>query len=90
MVNGRFAVTDGRFWSPEDWPFSWSDGVSSRLIGSMNSVRPPTALPERFNWLESMLFSAEVGNARRAAERYVGELLARPVSPPRHRRPATT
>ncbi|MCH9680560.1 MAG: hypothetical protein K0V04_03930 [Deltaproteobacteria bacterium] len=42
----------------------------------------PAALPERFNRLESMLFAAEAGHARRAAERYVGELLARPVCPP--------
>lgn len=43
---------------------------------------PFTILPERFNWLEAMLFATEPGDARRAAERYAGELLSRPVAPP--------
>lgn len=46
-------------------------------------LRPPPALPERFNWLESMLFAAGPADAHRAAERYAGELLSRPVPPPR-------
>ncbi|MCA9710908.1 MAG: hypothetical protein KDK70_34020 [Myxococcales bacterium] len=40
------------------------------------------ALPERFNWLESMLFAPQPRQALRAAERYVGHLLSRPVPPP--------
>jgi hypothetical protein len=43
---------------------------------------PFPALPERFNSLEAMLFATEPGTARRAAERYAGELLSRPVAPP--------
>ncbi|MCX4242818.1 hypothetical protein [Paraliomyxa miuraensis] len=55
----------------------------------MNPARPlvltriPPALPERFNWLESMLFAPRPTEARRAAERYVGLLLSRPAPPPR-------
>ena len=44
---------------------------------------PFVALPERFNELEAMLFATRPGDVRRAAERYAGELLARPVDPPR-------
>jgi hypothetical protein len=44
--------------------------------------RPPPTLPERFNWLEAMLFATSPTDLRRAAERYAGELLARPVAPP--------
>jgi hypothetical protein len=49
-------------------------------------MRPPIpfmALPERFNELEAMLFATEPADLRRAAERYAGDLLARPVPPPR-------
>jgi len=50
----------------------------------MQAPRVPfPALPERFNWLEAMLFATEPADVRRAAERYVGELLSRPVAPPR-------
>jgi hypothetical protein len=44
---------------------------------------PFVALPERFNELEAMLFATEPTDVRRAAERYAGELLSRPVAPPR-------
>ncbi len=44
---------------------------------------PFVALPERFNQLEAMLFATRPADVRRAAERYAGELLARPVAPPR-------
>lgn len=40
-------------------------------------------LPERFNWVESMLFAPQPAQAREAAERYVTSLLARPAPPPR-------
>lgn len=40
-------------------------------------------LPERFNWVESMLFAPQPSQAREAAERYVTDLLAQPVPPPR-------
>jgi hypothetical protein len=53
-----------------------SGGRSSRLPSA------PAALPERFNWLETMLFATEPADVRRAAERYAGELLSRPVPPP--------
>lgn len=49
----------------------------------MNTASPFVALPERFNWLESMLFAPEPIQASRAAERYVGHLLSQPVPPPR-------
>lgn len=55
----------------------------------MNTARPlvvsriPPALPERFNWLESMLFAPQPTHVRNAAERYVGLLLSRPAPPPR-------
>lgn len=40
------------------------------------------ALPERFNRLESMLFAPQPRQALRAAERYAGHLLSRPIAPP--------
>jgi hypothetical protein len=49
----------------------------------MNHRIPFVALPERFNELEAMLFATGPGDVHRAAERYAGELLARPVAPPR-------
>lgn len=48
----------------------------------MSTAIPFVALPERFNWLESMLFASGPADVRRAAERYAGELLSRPVPPP--------
>jgi hypothetical protein len=48
----------------------------------MNTASPFVALPERYNGLESMLFSTGPADVRRAAERYAGELLSRPVPPP--------
>ncbi len=39
-------------------------------------------LPERFNRLESMLFATQPARAQTAAQRYVGDLLARAVPPP--------
>lgn len=44
---------------------------------------PFVAFPERFNQLEAMLFATGPADVRRAAERYAGELLSRPVAPPR-------
>lgn len=49
----------------------------------MRDPIPFVALPERFNQLEAMLFATGPGDVRRAAERYAGELLSRPVAPPR-------
>lgn len=49
----------------------------------MRDSIPFVALPERFNQLEAMLFATGPGDVRRAAERYAGELLSRPVAPPR-------
>lgn len=53
------------------------------LIGGMRDSIPFVALPERFNQLEAMLFATGPGDVRRAAERYAGDLLSRPVAPPR-------
>lgn len=49
----------------------------------MRDHLPFVALPERFNLLEAMLFATIPGDVRRAAERYAGDLLSRPVAPPR-------
>lgn len=52
-------------------------------IDAMKLPRSLMNLPERFNWVESMLFAHEPAQTREAAERYVTDLLARPVPPPR-------
>ncbi|MEX1362037.1 MAG: hypothetical protein AB1Z98_02875 [Nannocystaceae bacterium] len=49
----------------------------------MKLPRSLLSLPERFNWVESMLFAPQPARAREAAERYVTELLAHPAPPPR-------
>lgn len=48
----------------------------------MSDRIPFVALPERFNLLEAMLFATGPADVHRAAERYAGDLLARPVAPP--------
>lgn len=53
-----------------------SSGRSSRVLPA------PAILPERFNWVETMLFASEPAATQQAAERYAGELLSRPVPPP--------
>jgi len=51
----------------------------------MSTASPVVAMifPQRFNWLESMLFAPRPTDVHEAAERYAGELLSRPVAPPR-------